>query len=46
LVGKVVGWAILILIIVWIISNPSHAGAEVHSWITGVVSFFSHLANG
>jgi len=46
LVGKVIGWVILILVIVWIISDPAKAGAEVHSWITGVVSFFSHLANG
>ena len=43
---KIAGWVAVILIVVWIISNPAKAGASVHSWITSIVDFFSHLANG
>jgi hypothetical protein len=46
LVAKVVGWAIVILIVIWVISNPSRAGTDVHGWATAIVSFFSHLAGG
>ncbi len=40
------GWAIVILIVIWVISNPSRAGSDVHTWATDIVSFFSHLASG
>jgi hypothetical protein len=46
LVAKIIGWIIIILIVVWILSNPSGAGSTVHSWITGIISFFQHLASG
>jgi len=46
LVSKVIGWAAVILIIVWIFSNPTAAGTTVHNWITDIVSFFQHLARG
>ena len=44
--SKIVGWVIVILIVVWIVSDPSRAGADVHRWATDIVSFFTHLANG
>jgi hypothetical protein len=46
LVQKVLGWGIVILIVVWVLANPAGAGSTVHGWITGVVSFFQHLASG
>lgn len=46
LVAKVLGWVVVILIIVWIISDPSGAGADVHAWVTDIISFFTHLAHG
>jgi hypothetical protein len=41
---KIVGWIIVVLIVVWIVSNPSSAGDTVHGWITGIIDFFRHLA--
>ena len=46
LVQKILGWAAVILIVVWVLSNPAGAGNTVHSWVTGTVSFFQHLASG
>ena len=43
---KIAVWAVAIVIVVWIISAPAKAGATVHSWITSILDFFSHLANG
>src|SRR5271165_3992643 len=41
---RVIGIIVAIGIIVWIVSNPAAAGDTVHSWITGIVTFFHHLA--
>jgi hypothetical protein len=41
---RTLGIAIVILIIVWIVANPAAAGDTVHSWITGIITFFKHLA--
>jgi len=41
---KVLGWAAVILIVVWIVSNPAVAGNSVHAWVTDIVTFFRHLA--
>ena len=46
MVSKIVGWIVIILIVVWILSNPSGAGSTVHGWITGIISFFQPLAGG
>jgi hypothetical protein len=45
-VSKVIGWAVIILIVIWIVSDPSSAGASVHGWIDDIISFFTHLARG
>ena len=44
MIQKIVGWVIVILIVVWIVSNPSSAGDSVHGWVTGIIDFFKHLA--
>ena len=41
---RVLGMALAILIIVWIVSDPVGAGDLVHGWINGIVIFFHHLA--
>jgi hypothetical protein len=41
-----VGWAIVLLIVIWVISNPARAGTDVHNWAADILSFFSHLAGG
>ena len=46
MVAKIIGWVVIILIVVWVLSNPSGAGSTVHGWITGIISFFQHLASG
>ena len=46
MVGKLIGWIVGILIVIWIVSNPTGAGNDVHGWINDVTAFFGHLANG
>lgn len=46
LITKIIGWIVIILIVVWVLSNPAAAGSTVHGWITGIISFFQHLAGG
>ena len=43
---KIIGWIVGILIVVWVVSTPGGAGNDVHSWISGILSFFQHLARG
>jgi hypothetical protein len=44
LLAKVIGIIVAVLIIVWIVSNPAAAGDIVHGWISGLITFFHHLA--
>lgn len=44
LLQRILGFAVLILIIVWIVSDPASAGDTVHSWISGIITFFHHIA--
>lgn len=44
MLAKVIGIIVAVLIIVWIVSNPASAGDVVHGWISGVITFFHHLA--
>lgn len=46
MITKILTWAAVILVVVWIISSPAKAGADVHNWITNLVTFFQSLANG
>jgi L-asparagine transporter-like permease len=46
LAGRILTWALIILIVIWVISNPTAAGSQVHSWITDISNFFTHLARG
>jgi hypothetical protein len=39
-------WIVLIIVIVWIVSNPAGAGNDVHTWANDIISFFRHLAEG
>jgi hypothetical protein len=43
---KIIGWVVVILIVIWVVSNPGAAGNSVHDWIADIISFFQHLANG
>lgn len=42
--GKVIGWIVGILLVVWIVSNPSIAGDTVRAWVDGIITFFQHVA--
>lgn len=42
---RILGIIVAILIVVWIVSQPAVAGDTVHGWITGIITFFEHLAN-
>jgi hypothetical protein len=44
LLQKTIGIIVAILIVVWIVSDPASAGNTVHNWITGIISFFHHVA--
>ncbi|HEY2505154.1 MAG TPA: hypothetical protein VGI58_01440 [Streptosporangiaceae bacterium] len=41
---RTLGIAVVILVIVWIVSDPASAGDTVHSWISGIITFFHHIA--
>jgi hypothetical protein len=45
LLQKILGISVALLIIIWIVSDPSGAGNTVHSWITGIITFFKHIAS-
>jgi hypothetical protein len=38
--------AAVILIAVWIVSQPDVAGNTIHAWIQDAITFFQHLAKG
>lgn len=44
MLAKVIGVIVAVLIIVWIVSDPASAGDIVHGWISGLMTFFHHLA--
>jgi hypothetical protein len=44
LLQRLLGIVVAILVIVWIVANPASAGDTVHTWITGILTFFRHLA--
>jgi hypothetical protein len=46
MVAQIIGWILVILLVVWIVSNPAAAGTTVHNWIADIFSFFQHLARG
>ena len=46
MLAKIMGWTVGILVIVWIVSTPTGAGNDVHSWVSGILSFFQHLSRG
>lgn len=37
---------IIVVIVAWVLANPDQAGADVHSWITGIVHFAQHIGGG
>lgn len=43
---KALTWMVVILIVIWVVSNPAQAGDDVHNWAASVVAFFTHLARG
>ena len=42
--SKLVKWLVIIAIVVWVISNPVHAGDSLRAWTSGALTFFHHLA--
>lgn len=44
MIGRLIGVIVTVLILVWIISDPAGAGNSVHGWVSGIVTFFQHLA--
>jgi hypothetical protein len=44
LLQKLIGIIVAILIVVWIVASPAAAGNDVHTWITGIITFFRHIA--
>jgi len=44
LLQRTIGVIVAVLIVVWIVSDPAAAGNTVHSWITGIITFFRHMA--
>jgi hypothetical protein len=43
---RILAWIVVILAIVWIVSQPDVAGDTIHSWIQDIITFFQHLAKG
>ena len=46
MVKKLGGWVAGVLIAVWITSDPGGAGDNVHTWISDILTFLTHLAHG
>jgi hypothetical protein len=46
MIAKIITWAVFLFILIWIFSDPGAHGAQIHTWITGLFSFFTGLANG
>lgn len=44
MISKIIGGLILLFIVIWIVGNPAGAGNTVHDLITGLITFFQHLA--
>jgi cytochrome b len=44
--AKMITWSLIILIVIWIFSNPTGAGSDVHRWVGDLVGFFTHVAKG
>jgi len=40
---RILMWTIVILVVVWILSDPGAAGKAVHQWVNGLISFFNSL---
>ena len=40
----ILGWILVVVIVVFIISNPAEAGTLVRDWIEAIITFFTHLA--
>jgi hypothetical protein len=40
---RFVGILVAVVIVVWIVSDPSAAGSTVHGWVTGIISFIQHV---
>lgn len=40
---RLLGILIAVLVAVWVLGHPAQAGNTVHSWITGIVTFFTHV---
>lgn len=46
MIPKWVSIIILILVVIWILSDPSTAGSDVHRWVSDIFTFFSQAAKG
>lgn len=40
---KVVSWTVIILLAIWLVSDPSGAASDLNGWVTGISEFFRHL---
>jgi hypothetical protein len=45
LIGKIAGWLIVIMIAVWVVTNPVGAGHAIHQWVSSIFAFFSALTS-
>jgi len=43
--SKVVRYVVIAAIVVWVASNPVHAGDAVNQWFHAADTFFHHLTN-
>jgi hypothetical protein len=43
MIRRIVGTVVFIFVLVWILQSPGHAGASVHGWITGAITFMHRL---
>lgn len=46
MLGKIIGWVVVIVLIVFAITNPHVAGHDAHTIVTGIFGFFGSAANG
>lgn len=46
MLGKIIGWTVVIVLIFYAITNPTAAGHGAHAIVTGIFGFFTSAANG
>jgi len=43
---KILGAIVVIIIVIWVLSDPAAAGDDVHNWTASLIAFATHAGKG